>query len=334
MAPGRILFLCVFAVATGPLLAEASDEPSTSRQSLDEAWWTGPLLAASPAILPQGHFLVEPYVFGSLVDGQYDSTGARHSAARQNDYGSLTYLEYGLTDSTTIGVIPRFAFNDPSQGQSGSGLGVGDLTVQAAYGLSRFHDEGGPPTMSVVIGETLPTGRYDRLGTRLSDGVGAGAYATILSLYSQYYLWMPNGRILRTRLDVSESWSRDASIEDTSVYGTPQGFRGHASPGNSFNIDSAWEYSVTQHWVAALDVFYVDSGSTRVTGDYPPPRNGGSIPVSVQSESGSSKSFGLAPAVEYNWTSAVGVIIGAKIVTGGRNTSAAIIPVTAINLVF
>lgn len=334
MVHGSSLLLWVLTLGTVAISAAAEDEAPAARQSLDDAWWTGPLLAASPATLPQGHVLVEPYVYDSIVDGQFDSTGARHATARQNNYGSLSYLLYGLTDTTSIGVIPRFGFNDPSQGPSGAGIGIGDMGAQVAHRLSRFLDRGWLPLMSLVIGETLPTGRYDRLGNRPSDGLGTGAYTTTVSLYSQYYLWMPNGRILRTRLDVSQSWSKQVGIEDTSVYGTLQGFRGHASPGNSLTIDSAWEYSVTRNWVAALDVVYVDSGSTRVVGDYPQPLNGRSMLASVQSESGSSKSLGLAPAIEYNWTSAVGVIVGAKWGAAGRNISTGVIPVAAINLVF
>ena len=40
---------------------------------------------------------------------------------------------------------------------------------------------------------------------RPADGFGAGTYSTNVGLYSQYFFWMPNGRILRTRLDVSYS---------------------------------------------------------------------------------------------------------------------------------
>jgi hypothetical protein len=312
----------------------ASDDAPFARQSLDDAWWTGPLLAASPATLPQGHVLVEPYVYDSMINGQYDSMGGRHAAPRQNEYGSLTYLLYGLTDATTIGVIPRFGFNAPSQGPSSSGIGISDITAQGAFRLSRFLDRGWLPAMSLVVAETLPTGRYDHLENRPSDGLGAGAYTTTVSLYSQYYLWMPNGRILRTRLNVSQSWSNEVGIEDTSGYGTSQGFRGHASPGNSLTIDSAWEYSATRNWVAAIDVAYVDTGSTRVVGSYPQALNGGSVPASVRSESGASRSLSLAPAIEYNWTSTVGIIVGAKWVVAGHNTSAYVAPVAAINLVF
>ena len=46
--------------------AEAQQEASAPSsvavvgQSLDDAWWTGPMLAPSAATLPRGHFLIEP----------------------------------------------------------------------------------------------------------------------------------------------------------------------------------------------------------------------------------------------------------------------------------
>jgi hypothetical protein len=322
---GAPLFLIVAMSNTSIADSEIASEGTALRQSIDDAWWTGPLLAASPATLPPGHFLVEPYVYDSMADGQFDRAGARHQTPRESEFGSQSYVLYGLTDRVTAGVIPRIAYSEPGLGQGSSTIGIGDLTAQAAYGLSRFLDRGWLPAMSVVLGETLPTGRYDRLGDRAGDGLGAGAYTTTLSLYSQYYLWMPNERLLRTRLDVSQSWSSEVHLQDTSVYGTPAGFRGYARPGKSLTIDSAWEYSVTQRWVASLDVVFETAGSTQITGTQPLP---------IQSGSGSSRSLGLAPAVEYNWSANAGVIVGAKFVAAGRNTAAAVIPIAAINLVF
>jgi hypothetical protein len=328
------LFLIVAMSNTSIADSEIASESATLRQSIDDAWWTGPLLAASPGTLPPGHFLVEPYVYDSMVDGQFDSAGTRHRTPRASEFGSQSYVLYGLTDRVTAGVIPRIAYSEPSQDQGSSTIGIGDLTAQAAYGLSHFLDRGWLPATSIVLGETLPTGRYDRLGDRAGDGLGAGAYTTILSLYSQYYLWMPNGRLLRTRLDVSQSWSSEVHLQDTSVYGTPAGFRGYARPGNSLTIDSAWEYSVTQRWVASLDVVFETAGSTRITGTQPQGQIDGLTLTPIQSASGSSRSLGLAPAVEYNWSANAGVIIGAKFIAAGHNTAAAVIPIAAVNLVF
>jgi hypothetical protein len=43
---------------------ERQSPPLVSRQSLDDAWWTGPMLAPSAATLPRGHFLIEPFPLG------------------------------------------------------------------------------------------------------------------------------------------------------------------------------------------------------------------------------------------------------------------------------
>jgi hypothetical protein len=177
-----------------------------------------------------------------------------------------------------------------------------------------------------VLQQTLPTGKYDRLGTRLSDGLGAGAYTTSLAVHSQYYFWMPNGRILRTRLNVAYAMSDSVDVADASVYGTSTGFRGHANPGDTFSLYSAWEYSVTRNWVLALDVFYQHDQSTRIRGEQ--------AGAPFAAESGSAWRLGLAPALEYNFTSRVGVIFGARWFAAGRNTSASVTPVAAINMVY
>ncbi|MGH9380155.1 MAG: transporter [Thermoanaerobaculia bacterium] len=308
----------------------AAPAAAAVRQSLDDAWWTGPIVTASAATLPKGHFLVEPYVFNVIAKERYDRDGKRRDVARTDGYGSLTYVNYGVTDRFTVGAIPTFGYNDVGAGADSSGIGAGDVTVQAQYRLAQFREGGRLPTLSLVVQETLPTGTYDRLGTRTADGMGAGAYTTTVGVFSQYYFWLPNGRILRTRLNVSYAVSDDVRLKDVSVYGTSPGFRGRASPGDSFSVNLAGEYSVTRNWVLALDVFRQYDDDTRVRGYVT--EDGGRR--EVRESSGSSSRLGIAPAVEYNFSATVGVIVGARWFAAGRNTDASVTPVAAINLVF
>jgi hypothetical protein len=307
-------------------LSLPSGAAEADRQSLDDAWWTGPIVAAGAATLPQGRALIEPYVYDVVTRGRYDSDGNYRSSETVHSYGSLTYMLYGVTDSFTAGLIPTFGFNDLEDGHDSSGIGVGDLTLQAQWRLSQFREGAHVPTSSFVLQQTLPTGKYDQLGTRPSDGLGAGAYTTSLAIHSQYYLWMPNGRILRTRLNVAYAFSDSVDVADTSVYGTPQGFRGHADPGDTLSIYSAWEYSLTRNWVLALDAFYQHDSNTRIRGQ--------AHDIAFNADSGSAWRFGLAPAIEYNWTSRVGVIVGARWFAAGRNTGASITPVAAITMFY
>ena len=332
---GPAALLCLLALGATPMaVGGESPAPSTFRQSRDDAWWTGPLLAASAATLPQGHFLVEPYLYDSMAYGRYDRNGTRLGTPREHDLGSLTYVLYGLVDRVSVGLLPRFGFKAPSQGQSSSGIGVGDLGLQGQYRLTQFQEGHWLPTVALVVGETLPTGKYDRLDARASDGFGAGAHTTTLSMYSQSYFWMRTGRILRARLDLSYSRADRVALEGVSVYGTPAGFRGYAWPGDSFTADSAWEYSLTRNWVLALDAVYEHDASTRIAGGYVVERGGAPQPVDLVASSGSSDSLAFAPAIEYNWNGHVGVIFGVRLVARGRNTSATITPATAVNLVY
>jgi hypothetical protein len=318
----RLVWVAAALIALGNA-ATASDE------SREDAWWTGPINASSAAMLPQGHILVEPYLYDVITDGRFDANGRRQATANEHDLGSLTYLLYGLSDRITVGLIPRFGVNQPARQPNDAG--VGDTTLEAGYGLTQYQDGRWMPQISVVLDETVPTGRYDRLA-RASEGFGAGSFTTALSVYSQDYFWMPNGRILRARLDLTYAVSTAVDVRDQSVYGTASGFRGDAYPGDSFTADAAAEYSLTRSWVLALDAIYQHGASTRVSCRMAAQTTGAFTMPSFQVKSRSSDLIGFAPAIEYNWNGSVGVLVGVRIFEIGRNVTASVTPVIALNL--
>jgi hypothetical protein len=323
--------LATLALVGSAALAGAQEAPT--RQAQDDAWWTGPMLAPSATTLPRGHFLIEPYLYDVTVQGFFDAKGVRHGSAYSDGFGSLTYINYGVADKLTAGIIPVAGYNRVSSGPSSSGIGLGDLTLQVQYRLAKFHEGGWIPTISVNLQETLPTGKYDRLRNRPSDGFGAGAYTTTFGLYAQTYFWLPNGRILRMRFNVTDAISNTVKVSDMSVYGTEAGFRGHAEPGRIFYLNPSWEYSLTRSWVLALDATYRHAGSTRVTGYSILDRGSAPNPPSIRLDSGTSGAFALAPAIEYSWTRNVGVLLGVRLIPAGHNTAATISPAIAINYV-
>jgi hypothetical protein len=294
---------------------ETAPQPRADRQQLNDAWWTGPMLANNASTLPRGHFLLEPYLYDEI-------------SPHTNGFGSLTYIEYGLANRFTIGLIPTFGYNKVSDALSSSSPGVGDVTVLAQYRLTQFHEQHKLPTISLMLQETFPSGKYDQLGARPSDGLGAGAYTTTLALNSQTYFWMPTGRILRMRLNATQSLSAYANVAGVSVYGTSPGFQGHAKPGASTFVDAAWEYSLTRNWVLALDATYRHTANTRITGNDP-----AQSPPNIQLNSGSSDAIGFAPALEYNWKPTIGVLVGTRIIALGHNISTTLTPAIAINYV-
>lgn len=282
-----------------------------ARQSPDDAWWTGPVVAYSARSLPQGHLLIEPYL--------YDVT-----ANRTDGLHSFTYFLYGATDRLTVGFAPDIAFNSVRGAADSSGVHLGDTTLRAQYMLTAMDTETGVPDLALAVLQNLPTGKYDHLG-RASDGFGNGSYATTLALYSQMAWWMPNGRLLRTRLNLSETLSPRVPVTGASVYGTTPDFLGNAQPGNQFSGVIAFEYSVTRSWVLALDLIY-NHGNATVTRGF----EAGNL---ARINSGSSDGYGFTPALEYNWNANLGVIAGVRVFPDSHNVKANVTPVVAINYV-
>lgn len=301
----------VFALTLVFCLAGTMAMAEEARQSPDDAWWTGPLVTYSARSLPQGHMLIEPYL--------YDV-----STRDSDSVHSFTYFLYGLTDKLTVGVAPDFAWTSVRHGQDSSGPHLGDVTLRAQYSLVAMDAEKGVPDIALAVLQNLPTGKYDRLG-RASDGFGGGGYATTLAVYSQMLWWMPGGRLLRTRVDVMETLSPDVPVRDASVYGTSTGFLGHAAPGNLFSVQTGFEYSLTRQWVLATDLVYFHNDPTVTVGAQ------GASPVRLNSRN--SDVFGYAPAIEYSWTPNIGVIAGVRVFAPTHNSRASVTPAIALNYV-
>jgi hypothetical protein len=302
--------------------AQKSDSPQSDHvESLRDARWTGPLLAPSAATLPRGHVLAEPYVY---------DVRSGHSQT----FGSLSYLLVGVTDELTAGFVPTFRYEREPGGGSSSAVAPGDLSVLAQVAISHFRPGHWMPATALNVEESLPTGRYDRLGDRPSDGAGSGAFTTLVGIYSQTYFWLPNRRILRARLNLRQSIPGRTTVHSVSVYGTPDGFAGRARPGPSTFLDAASEYSVTRRWVAAIDVAYEHEGRGWAKGWVTTGTSGAATSAPFTSRSPTVDALVLAPAIEFNWSSRAGVIAGVRVIESGRSAVRSTTPVMAVNMVY
>ncbi len=270
------------------------------------------MLAPSAGTLPRGHLLVEPYFYDVVT------------SPLSNTAGSLSYIEYGATDRLTVGLIPTFDYELLPGGDHSTRLELGDFSLVGQYALRRYHPGHWAPALAFNFQESFPTGRYDRLGTSASDGFGAGVHTSMLSLFSQTFFWLPNGRILRARLNLSQSFSTTARVSGVSVYGTDQHFVGEAHPGAVSNADLGLEYSLTRHWVLAFDAVSRYQNRTRVRG---------LDPQAVASDSGASEQLVCAPAIEYNVTASLGFLYGLRLIEAGHNFTRSVTPAIAINWV-
>ena len=119
----------------------------------------------------------------------------------------------------------------------------------------------------------------------------------------------------------------DASVRNASVYGTNYGFRGQANPGLSADWGIGVEYGLNQRWVLALDLVQNYAAGFRLNGT-------DIVGNSANANGHASTIIALAPAIEYNFTSSVGLIAGVEFSAAGRNTPSYIAPQIALTMAF
>ncbi|HVI04964.1 MAG TPA: hypothetical protein VM711_02585 [Sphingomicrobium sp.] len=290
-----------------PACAQSADVEQL-HAAMQSARWTGPMLASNAETLPKGHFYTEPYFYDVIVSGD------QHP-------GSSGFYQYGLLDNLTVGLQPAFATDTNRIGQ---GLAVGDFKLLSQLRLSHFTPKHQVPSIAIVLNEVVPTGKDDRLGP-LQEGHGSGAFGTEIGVNVQHYFLLRNGRLLRARINILRRFSDRAGVSGRSVYGTGPGFRGHVKPGAKTTLIGAVEYSLTNEWVLALDVESDFARRTIIVG-----REMSGGPQVRKSEPASSD-VGFAPAVEYNWSSSTGVLLGVWIIPKGHNTPSSVTPAVAIS---
>jgi hypothetical protein len=309
---------------SGPTLAqEIAGDASVQAQ-----WFTGSLEAPSPALPKAGIFATEPYFIYSSNTGSYDNGGTHHSTGNDgNQFQTIALLKYALTDRISIQAIPSVV---QSWNKQSSATGIGDLPVEVDY---RFNDENnmtGFPSVTASFGVNLPIGHYERLHPSLNglDGLGSGSYTLKQGLLAQSLFDTWGNHPVRLRF-YGEAFEPVANVpvQGVSVYGSDQGFSGHATPGFVSELGIGGGIGLDQQWVLALDLVQHFSGGSHLLGT----EVGGPL---VNTKAPGSAATAVAPAVEYNLSDTLGIIAGVEFSVAGRNSASYVAPQIAVSMAF
>ena len=294
-----------------------------------DPWFTGPLLAPAGHTIPKGHSNFEIYGIDVFTDGAYNAAGNVIRTPLFRSFIINPILSHGFTDWLDFQITVPYVFN------STRGVKSNRLTdVSVAAGFQLFEQKGALNRMDVrvLLQETIPTGRYDHLNPQLAgtDATGLGAYQTQLGINLQYLLPVFNTHYLRTRLIISRIFGSNVWVDGLSSYGGTTNTHGRIRLGAENDYDLAFEYTLTQHWVAVMEGYISNGQNTRFNGILDI-GSVGSPPTNVNIGNGAFQEKALAPALEYNFNSNVGIIGGVWFPVSGKNTSHYLTYMLALN---
>jgi len=282
-------------------------------QKMFNPWYAGPLLTPSAHILPPGRVNVQPYLFYTNNYARFDEHGHSHKIPHLHTINPTVPILFGVLPWLNISANVQGVWNQARKQYTGF---WGDSSVGLGFGLLK---EGlYRPALLFGVKETFPTGRYQKLNPKKNgtDATGGGSYKTTLSLNLSKILWWLALHPMNFRVSLNYSLPSLVTVRGFNAYGGGYRTDGRVHPGNTFQGDLGYEFSFTQKWVAALDIVYVYNQKTTFSGK--PGFTTSGAPATVGGPF--SDQLSLAPALEYNPSANVSVIVGAWFSVWGRNS--------------
>jgi hypothetical protein len=271
------------------------------------AWFTGPLIAPTPQVVPVGHFNINTYFITGVEQGMYDKHW--HAQPTPNLFGFTPqlYAYIGLTEWLDFEFFPGFSYRR-SQGSSSTVF----QDLQVGFGFQLLQEIGWAPAIKVALLETFPTGKYQHLNPTKhgTDEGGLGAYTTVPQLIFFKIFHVGGVHYLTTQLSFEYGTSTAVNVTGLNAYGGSPTTKGRVHPGDAFSTILSFEYRFAEHWNIAIDNVYLHTNKNRFSG------NPGGAPVGDPS----SEQFSFAPALEYDLNEHFGVIGGYWFSAWGRNS--------------
>jgi len=285
--------------------------------TLFNPWYSGPVVAGSPSMVPPKTISLQPYFYAIDNYGFFNSKHeARHTPHPLWQFQLQPVTQTGITDWMDIALSPTVTYNVRNE-NGHTYAGTTDLPL--ILGFNLLSQGIWVPAIKFTVGESFPIGKYQHLSVEKAgtDSTGSGSWMTTFSLRIGKLLFWWTRHPFNTRLYLGYTIPTTVHVRSLNTYGGGYGTDGKVRPGNNFTADLGLEWSLTQRWVLATDVIYSVSGRTKFVGD---PGVDPSSGAAASVGSGSSYSFQLAPAIEYNWNDSLSMIGGIWFTPYGRNS--------------
>jgi hypothetical protein len=281
-------------------------------------FYTGPLLAPSANVVPKGKVNIQPYLFWKKVYGTYNREWKKEHALSSVTLQPFCIFQYGLTDFLEVNVSCQAFYNQKGTQHN---FNYGDMSIAFGFQILKDFLVSMVPACVGEVGVSLPTGKYQKLSNKKNgtDSTGAGAFVPNVSLNFQknFNKWFKKRldplhyHPFLLRLSVAYDFQSAVKVKGINTYGGTRATNGRVKPGGTFTTIFAWEYSLTERWVFATDWQYTASSKTTFSG-----KDGGATVGGPANEN-----FSVAPAIEFNINSNVGVLAGAWFSFAGRNSN-------------
>ncbi len=292
--------------------------------SYAEPWFTGPIFTTTGHNLKKGQTNLEVYNFDINTPGRYNGSGKVNSTPLFQTVLISPFFSHGYTEWLDVQVNLPYVFNQVD-GKSYNRLA--DTSIGFGFQLVEQNKAHWLPDIRFYLQETIPTGKFDQLNPALAgaDATGVGGYRTLFAFNIEHLIEIYNSHYLRSRLNLSRLTSSSVEVRGLNVFGGTDNTRDVLNPGDQDIVGLAFEYTLTQNWVAVMEGYFIEGQAIRFNGILNDTNSGSNFLADEFYE------YALIPAIEYNFSEKLGVIGGVWFPVAGKNTTYFTTYVLAIN---
>ena len=232
---------------------EKSNTPNGPEKK-EEILFGGTLLSYTAHNVPARHLAFEQFFIFSNAYGLYNNNSKLKNGNHFSQLELLPYLKFGIINNLDLNIITSFTYSFAKKSDAAS---LGDTLVLFGIQLMQAKEDSWMPDMRLLVGESFPTGKYDKLNPKMNgaDGVGSGSFETTFILSLAKVFPVSENHALRFNPNLYYIIPSNTNISNLSVYGGGEGTRGTAKPGNQIAFDFPCEYNITNHLILGLDIF-------------------------------------------------------------------------------
>lgn len=279
-------------------------------------WFTGPLLSPTPVNMLPGHPVIEPSITIGSNYGEYDSHWRLNREANEWFINPFLDFQLGFTDRVGLEILASFISNFK---KGASATRMQDTILLLGFQIANDIKGSWVPDIRIDLQETLPTGSYQKLDPKKfgTDSTGQGAFQTgpLLIIHKLFY---PGNHFLSLKVSLSYLFPSNVKVKGYNTYGGGTQTNGTIHPGQTLTTFFSAEYSISQRWGWGFDALLTHQKKSTFSGRSGSNKYNQTVSVGLPS----STQLSLAPFIEYNFSSRMGVLGGSWFTVAGRNSSA------------
>lgn len=297
-------------ISCSSLFSMNSNPNSSVPTTKYKQWFTGPILTPTPITMPVGHPGLELAWLVGETYGHYNSHWNVEDSSSIWSTGPYVDFQIGFNSFFGAEYIGALLTNFSHGSHS---THFTDSIFRFGFQISNDQNDSWVPDFRILLQETVPTGKYQKLRANMhgGDSTGQGSFQTGIHFAFQKVFHPFENHDFRLRWTFGYFVPAPFKVSGRNYLGGSERTKGKVYPGQFFIGYICGEYALSRRWALCIESSYQFGHQGKFSR-----KRGPRIEVPEFSQ------ITIAPEIQHTFSPDLGMIMGAWVTITGKNSVA------------